>query len=278
MGNGLRACAISVPAVSGKPPRNSDSTRSPAPLSLSLRRTSTWMATRTSACRPGPGSARAAERRRQRESAGQSAPGGQPLQRQRHRDRVEVPPAACASADAPSRCRSKSALASTPNSSRLTPLAQPEPQQRGREGGARATLPLLEISIPEGSCPYLYAWDGPPIPIRDRSARSVPPRLRVSESRFVEADPDEYVWIGEETAFPPRDGHYVLQLTENCARCSISTPPNWSSWTTRPGRRCTPLARWCRAGRSRPRAHHAAPAASAPATLSAATVSTSPRR
>ena len=78
----------------------------------------------------------------------------------------------------------------------------------------KTTLPLLEIYRPEGSCPYLYAWDGKQFRFVTDLLGSAPLGLRVSESQFVEADPDEYVWIGGEAAFPPRDGQYVLQITE----------------------------------------------------------------
>jgi Flp pilus assembly protein TadD len=78
----------------------------------------------------------------------------------------------------------------------------------------RSTLPLLELSIQEGSCPYLYAWDGRRFRFVTDILGASPLGLRVSDTRFVEADPDEYLWLGDETAFPPRDGSYALQLTE----------------------------------------------------------------
>jgi Flp pilus assembly protein TadD len=78
----------------------------------------------------------------------------------------------------------------------------------------RATLPLLELSIMEGSCPYLYAWDGQRFRFVTDILGASPLGLRVSDTRFVEADPDEYVWLGNEASFPPRDGHHVLQITE----------------------------------------------------------------
>jgi hypothetical protein len=36
----------------------------------------------------------------------------------------------------------------------------------------------------------------------------------VSETRFVDADPRELVWIGGEASFPPRGSNHVLQITE----------------------------------------------------------------
>jgi Flp pilus assembly protein TadD len=78
----------------------------------------------------------------------------------------------------------------------------------------RSTLPLLELTIMEGSCPYLYAWDGGRFRFVTDLLGASPLGLRVSDTRFVEADPDEFVWLGTDAAFPPRDGNYVLQVTE----------------------------------------------------------------
>jgi hypothetical protein len=38
--------------------------------------------------------------------------------------------------------------------------------------------------------------------------------LPVAEGRYIESDPDEYVWLGDEKLFAPRDGSYILQITE----------------------------------------------------------------
>jgi Flp pilus assembly protein TadD len=78
----------------------------------------------------------------------------------------------------------------------------------------RQTVPIIEVSIPEGSCPYLYAWDGSGFRFITDILSASPAGLRLSEDRFVEADPDEFVWIGDETMFPPRNDHYAVQVTE----------------------------------------------------------------
>ena len=75
-------------------------------------------------------------------------------------------------------------------------------------------LTLEEIQLPTGSCPYLYAWDGKRFRFVTDVLGSSPAGLPVAEGRYVEADPEEFVWIGNEAMFPPRDGHYVLQVTE----------------------------------------------------------------
>ncbi len=77
-----------------------------------------------------------------------------------------------------------------------------------------SVLTLDEIEKPTGSCPYLYAWDGHRFRFVTDLLGAAPLGLRVSDTRFVDADPMEFVWIGDEMMFPPRDGNYVLQVTE----------------------------------------------------------------
>ena len=36
--------------------------------------------------------------------------------------------------------------------------------------------------------------------------------LPVAEGRYTDADPEEFVWIGNERTFPARDGKYQLQI------------------------------------------------------------------
>jgi hypothetical protein len=72
----------------------------------------------------------------------------------------------------------------------------------------------LELTIQEGSCPYLYAWDGKRFRFVTDILGAAPLGLPIAEGRYIEADPEEFVWIGNEQTFPPRDGKYQLQLTE----------------------------------------------------------------
>ena len=72
----------------------------------------------------------------------------------------------------------------------------------------------LELSIQEGSCPYLYAWDGRHFRFVTDILGAAPLGLPIADGRFVEADPEELVWIGNDRTFPPRDGTYQLQITE----------------------------------------------------------------
>lgn len=64
------------------------------------------------------------------------------------------------------------------------------------------------------SCPYLYAWDGTTFRFVTDLLGAAPVGLPVAPGRFIEADPEEIVWIGDERMFPARDGRFVIQITE----------------------------------------------------------------
>ena len=78
----------------------------------------------------------------------------------------------------------------------------------------RSTLVIMELLLPTGSCPYLYAWDGERFRFITDILGAAPAGLPIAEGRMVEADPDEYVWIGNEDSFQARAGKLVLQITE----------------------------------------------------------------
>lgn len=71
-----------------------------------------------------------------------------------------------------------------------------------------------ELSIQEGSCPYLYAWNGERFEFVTDILGSAPLGLPVAEGRYIESKPEELVWIGTASSFRPRDGSYQLQITE----------------------------------------------------------------
>jgi hypothetical protein len=75
-------------------------------------------------------------------------------------------------------------------------------------------LLALELTIQEGSCPYLYAWDGKTFRFVTDILGAAPLGLPVAEGRYIEAQPEEFVWIGNENTFRPRAGNYELQITE----------------------------------------------------------------
>ncbi len=76
------------------------------------------------------------------------------------------------------------------------------------------TVTLTELILPTGSCPYLYAWDGEKHRFVTDLLGASPLGLPVAEGVYIDADPTEIVWIGDETNFKPTDGNYRLQLTE----------------------------------------------------------------
>ncbi|MSU61271.1 MAG: tetratricopeptide repeat protein [Pedosphaera sp.] len=73
---------------------------------------------------------------------------------------------------------------------------------------------MTELLLPTGSCPYLYTWDGTRFRFISDILGAAPVGLPVAEGHYIEADPDEFVWIGNESSVQPRDGSYVLQITE----------------------------------------------------------------
>ncbi len=77
-----------------------------------------------------------------------------------------------------------------------------------------AVISLDEIEKPTGSCPYLYAWDGTRFRFVTDLLGAAPLGLPVTDTRFIEADPAEFVWLGDEASFPPRGASRVLQVTE----------------------------------------------------------------
>ncbi len=75
-------------------------------------------------------------------------------------------------------------------------------------------LTMDELTLPSGSCPYLYAWDGSRFRFVTDLLGAAPAGLPVSETRMVDADPFEIVQIGNERTFAPLGNDYVLQVTE----------------------------------------------------------------
>ena len=78
----------------------------------------------------------------------------------------------------------------------------------------KVVLNLVELTVPGGSCPYLYAWDGNGFRFVTDLLGAAPVGLPVAPKRYIEADPEELVRIGNAAQFPPRNGRHVLQVTE----------------------------------------------------------------
>ncbi|HYE30493.1 MAG TPA: FG-GAP-like repeat-containing protein [Methylomirabilota bacterium] len=75
-------------------------------------------------------------------------------------------------------------------------------------------LMVAEQVLPTGSCPYVYVWDGEKYRFVSDILGSAPLGLPIAEGVYIDADTDEYVWIGNESNVKPRDGDYVIQITE----------------------------------------------------------------
>jgi tetratricopeptide (TPR) repeat protein len=75
-------------------------------------------------------------------------------------------------------------------------------------------LTIVEKMVAAGSCPFLYAWDGRAFRFVTDLLGNSPLGLSLRRGVTLAADPDELVWIGDSTNFAPRDGHYILQVTE----------------------------------------------------------------
>jgi len=88
--------------------------------------------------------------------------------------------------------------------------------QGGTDVPLNSKEPILamELTLQEGSCPYLYAWDGRRFRFVTDILGAAPLGLPIGGGRYTGADPEEFVWIGNEQTFPPRDGQYELRITE----------------------------------------------------------------
>jgi tetratricopeptide (TPR) repeat protein len=86
-------------------------------------------------------------------------------------------------------------------------------------------LRILELSLPTGSCPYLYSDDGDTTHFVADLLCAAPLGLPVAPGKYIEADADEIVWVGNEKNFRPRmsreeakgakpETNYVLRITE----------------------------------------------------------------
>lgn len=75
-------------------------------------------------------------------------------------------------------------------------------------------LTVTEPTLPSGSCPYLYAWDGQSFRFVNDMLGAAPLGLPATEKFFVPADPEELLALGTEKEFPPHNGAYEIRLTD----------------------------------------------------------------
>lgn len=79
---------------------------------------------------------------------------------------------------------------------------------------AQAAIVVFEPELPVGSCPYVYVRDGEKFRFVSDILGSAPVGLRLTDSVFIDADPREYLLLGREQDFVPRNGRYALEITE----------------------------------------------------------------
>src|SRR5207245_3810056 len=75
-------------------------------------------------------------------------------------------------------------------------------------------LTIDELTIPTGSCPYLYSWDGQRFKFMTDILGASPLGLPLTETRYIEADPEELLALGNDPQFPQRNGADELRVTE----------------------------------------------------------------
>ena len=75
-------------------------------------------------------------------------------------------------------------------------------------------LTIDELTLPTGSCPYLYVWDGQRFKFVTDMLGAAPLGLPTSKTHYIEADPEELLALGGEEQFLPRAGAYEIRLTE----------------------------------------------------------------
>ncbi len=71
---------------------------------------------------------------------------------------------------------------------------------------------LEEPNVATGSCPLLYAWDGNGFRFVTDILGNAPLGLSLRRDVILPADPEELVWMGDESQFPLRNGRYVVQV------------------------------------------------------------------
>ena len=75
-------------------------------------------------------------------------------------------------------------------------------------------LTIVEKMVAAGSCPFLYAWNGRRFRFVTDLLGNSPIGLSLRRGVTLDADPDELVRIGEAAELSPREGQYVLQVTD----------------------------------------------------------------
>ena len=75
-------------------------------------------------------------------------------------------------------------------------------------------MTLVELTVPAGSCPNLYAWDGKHFRFVTDILGASPMGLPVAPGHYVDSDPEELLALGNESQFPARNGAFEIRITE----------------------------------------------------------------
>ncbi len=75
-------------------------------------------------------------------------------------------------------------------------------------------LKVEEPFVSAGSCPYVYAWDGQEFRFITDILGGSPLGLPMRRGRLIPADTYEYIWLGGHDTFRPRDGRYLIRITD----------------------------------------------------------------
>ncbi len=75
-------------------------------------------------------------------------------------------------------------------------------------------LTVEELTLPTGSCPNLYAWDGRRFKFVTDILGASPMGLPVNATHYIEADPEEFLALGTERDFPATNGLFEVRVTE----------------------------------------------------------------
>ncbi|PTY02813.1 hypothetical protein DB347_22980 [Opitutaceae bacterium EW11] len=77
-----------------------------------------------------------------------------------------------------------------------------------------AITSVNEPTLPSGSCPYLYTWNGERFEFVTDILGAAPLGLPMNEKMYVPADEEELLVLGDEKRFPPRNGAYEIRITD----------------------------------------------------------------
>lgn len=95
---------------------------------------------------------------------------------------------------------------------------------------------ITELERLEGSCPFLYTWDGHGFRFANEVLGSSPLGMLLADGVYHQPDGDEYAFVAGEH-LRPHDGHYELRLTEELRETSyidaarllvVDHPESWN--------------------------------------------------